>query len=94
MFAAVAAKRTHCPADTTTTIEDGNSVVAYGIYAEGTAAGQVVVNEGDDATLIGNISVQQDDTTGWHTPFRADNGLVITTPVNVTAIVFHSHTGT
>ena len=67
------------------------SITVFGITVQGTAAGQVVVEENDGSTVIMEISVAANTTAVMNIPFVAARGLNITTPANVTCTVFHSN---
>jgi hypothetical protein len=85
---------THVAASQTdSSIGSGNSIIVYGIVVEGTAAGRVLVEQSDGSTLEMAISVPANETAVVDVPFRADNGIAITTPANVTCTVLHSQAG-
>lgn len=90
----IASVVTHVAASATDTlIQSGNSIIVYGIVVEGTAAGRVLVEQADGSTLELALSVLANDTVTSPFPFRADKGIAITTPANVTCTVFHSQSG-
>ena len=72
-------------------IVSGSSCTVFGISAEGTAAGRVLVEEYGTATVICALDVVANGFVELKTPFVAKNGLQITTPANVTCTVFHSN---
>jgi len=88
----IAANHTHVAAgETDFAIASEGSITVYGITVQGTANGQVVVEEGDGSTVIQEISVLANTTAVMNIPFVAARGLNITTPASVTCTVFHSN---
>ena len=94
VFASIAARTTVVAAgETDFAIESGESIIVYAITAQGTSAGLVVAEEYGGTTVKAEVRVAANGYENQHIAFRADNGLQVTTPVGVKAIVYHSSGG-
>ena len=83
------------PANDTTLIENGDSIVIYGYDFSDTTAGHTVTFEDGDGTNSFAIQSSTGGLLGHQSsiPWLADKGLQITTTTNTTGIVFYRKTG-
>ena len=75
-------------------VANDSTLIVYGILAaKDTGGGGLVTILDKDGTTLFNIRMFGTWSQEISGPFRADNGLRVTTPANVTCTVFHSQAG-
>ena len=91
---AYAARVTNVAANLTQSVVSDNPITVYQIIIVGvTAVSQITILDKDNNTLF-TMSAGNGTSQKMSIPFKADNGLRVSTPSTGTATVFHSHPGT
>lgn len=96
MLASLASNYTRVTASQTDeSIASGGSIIVYGIVVSNVSGSAVTVTieESDGSTVIQRIRCPANNTVEFSIPFRADNGVAVTTPASTQATVYHSNAG-